>query len=383
MNDPALRPERLRGAFLGMALAEAVAAGPPTGRGAPVARGRWGACTQVALCVGMALRERGAVHLPTVADHLRRWAERRDFRHASPALRRFLVRLRRGGPWDACAVSDWRGTGFEILLSAVPVALFLHTDPQARRRAVRAVVRLGRRGAGAADAATAAADVLVWALAAPPDALPPLQDLLSGARRRGLRRGLRRLEAAATQPLPALSVRPRPARVVAVALEASAFGARGFSAALEQLRAWGGDSRQAAALVGALVGARQGEAALPSESLRALDQRQEIARLAESLGGAAARQGIRVMVEDVAASLAARLWRWTRITVGACLLVLGLIGLFLPFLQGFLLLFMGLAVLGVEFPWARDLLRRARTTMKRGWRRWRAAASRAASPPTP
>jgi ADP-ribosylglycohydrolase len=366
-----------------MAAAEAAAAGPPAGRGAAAGRGRWGACTQMAMCVGMALRERGAVHLPTVAEHLRRWAERRDFRHASPALRRFLVRLRRGGPWDACAVSDWRGTGFEILLSAVPVALFLHADAPARRRAARAVVRLGRRGAGAADAAAAAADVLAWALAAPPDAPPPLQDLLAGARRRGLRRGLRRLEAAARQPTSAAAARPRPARVVAAALEASGFGARDLGAALEQLRAWGGDPRQAAALAGAVIGARRGEAALPSGWVRSLDRRQEIARLAEALGGAAARPGIRVLVEEVAAGLAARLWRWTRITVGACLALLGLVGLFLPFLQGFLFLFMGLAILGAEFPWARDLLRRTRATLKRGWRRWRAGATHAALPPAP
>jgi hypothetical protein len=362
-----------------MAAAEAAAGGSAAtaGRIAAAARGRWGACTQVALCVGAAVRERGAVHLPTVAEHLRRWAERRDFRHASPALRRFLVRLSRGGPYDACAVSDWRATGHEILLAAAPLALFFQGDAAGRRRAVRGVVRLARRGIGAADAANAAADLLAWALRAPAAEPPPLQELLSGARRRALRRGLRRYEAATEQPLVLRPPRPRPVYVVAAALQASAFGTSGLEVALARLRTWPGDPRPSAALAGALVGARQGEAALPHEWIRALERRQEIARLAESLGGAAARPGIRLIVEEVAIGLASRLWRWTRITVGACLVGLGLVGLFLPFLQGLLLLFMGLAVLGAEFPWARDLLRRARAALKRRWRRRRVGPARA------
>jgi uncharacterized membrane protein YbaN (DUF454 family) len=43
-----------------------------------------------------------------------------------------------------------------------------------------------------------------------------------------------------------------------------------------------------------------------------------------------------------------RLWRAGKITVGVLLLVLGAVGLFLPFLQGILFLVMGLSVLSTE-----------------------------------
>ncbi len=45
---------------------------------------------------------------------------------------------------------------------------------------------------------------------------------------------------------------------------------------------------------------------------------------------------------------------------GSALLLLGLIGLALPFLPGWLLIFAGLAVLGGEFVWARHLLDKVR-----------------------
>jgi uncharacterized protein len=46
--------------------------------------------------------------------------------------------------------------------------------------------------------------------------------------------------------------------------------------------------------------------------------------------------------------------RWT-------LLVLGLLGLFLPFLQGALLLLAGVSLLSTEYNWAHKLLQRLRT----------------------
>ena len=51
-----------------------------------------------------------------------------------------------------------------------------------------------------------------------------------------------------------------------------------------------------------------------------------------------------------------RLWRAGKITVGMSLLVLGVIGLFLPFLQGILFLIMGLSVLSTESPRAKAWL---------------------------
>lgn len=46
--------------------------------------------------------------------------------------------------------------------------------------------------------------------------------------------------------------------------------------------------------------------------------------------------------------------------VGYLFLVLGVLGLFLPFLQGFLFLFIGLVILARYAPWARKLLDRLR-----------------------
>ena len=58
-----------------------------------------------------------------------------------------------------------------------------------------------------------------------------------------------------------------------------------------------------------------------------------------------------------------RIWRLVRLTTGWALLVLGVIGLFLPFLQGILLIASGLAILSTESRWAKNLLERLR-----GWR---------------
>ncbi|MFQ5817768.1 MAG: PGPGW domain-containing protein [Terriglobia bacterium] len=50
------------------------------------------------------------------------------------------------------------------------------------------------------------------------------------------------------------------------------------------------------------------------------------------------------------------LWVWVRLVTGIVLVVLGVLGLFLPILQGFLLLILGLVILGAHFHWARRLL---------------------------
>ena len=48
--------------------------------------------------------------------------------------------------------------------------------------------------------------------------------------------------------------------------------------------------------------------------------------------------------------------RWARIIGGFALLVLGVIGLFLPFLQGIAFIVLGLLLLSREYHWARRLL---------------------------
>jgi len=339
------------------------------------------------LCVTRAILESGGVQLPAIAAHLRRWAESRDYRQPSGGLRRFLIRLRRGGPWDACAVSGWRGRGGEALLASVPLAARLWADREARGIAVERVLRLSQRGRGAAEAARLAADVLAWALVAEPEREPALAEMAGGVRRRSLRKRLRALERRRAEPPQArrparpLRGRPRASQIVAAALEAADFGSRPFSPALEAALAWGEAGRHASILAGALVGARQGEGALPADLLRRLEEGAGIARLAEALGGieAAQQRGLIPALESAAAAFGKRAWRAARIFVGVALLVLGLAGLFLPFLQGVLLIFSGLAVLGAEFRWARDMLRRLRVLLKRGMRRLRASRGRRGS----
>lgn len=58
-------------------------------------------------------------------------------------------------------------------------------------------------------------------------------------------------------------------------------------------------------------------------------------------------------------------FRVLRIFVGFALLALGVVGLFLPVLQGVLLLLAGLAVLGRDLPWARSLTDRLAGYLKR------------------
>jgi len=64
-----------------------------------------------------------------------------------------------------------------------------------------------------------------------------------------------------------------------------------------------------------------------------------------------------------------RLWKWGKITAGVGLLVLGVIGLFLPFLQGILFLVMGLSLLSTESPRAKAWLDYLQE--RTGWQRRR------------
>ncbi len=52
----------------------------------------------------------------------------------------------------------------------------------------------------------------------------------------------------------------------------------------------------------------------------------------------------------------AQAWRLARIVGGFVLIAVGIVGLFLPFLQGIALIVAGLLLLAREFRWARRLL---------------------------
>ena len=66
-------------------------------------------------------------------------------------------------------------------------------------------------------------------------------------------------------------------------------------------------------------------------------------------------------------------WRLGRIILGFALLGLGVVGLFLPILQGIALIVAGLLLLAPEFQWARWLLEWA----KRKWHSARDSTARA------
>ena len=60
-----------------------------------------------------------------------------------------------------------------------------------------------------------------------------------------------------------------------------------------------------------------------------------------------------------------RPWRVLRIASGFLLLALGIIGLFLPILQGVLMILAGLAVLGKDLPWSRAVTDRLARLVRR------------------
>lgn len=60
-----------------------------------------------------------------------------------------------------------------------------------------------------------------------------------------------------------------------------------------------------------------------------------------------------------------RPWRVLRIASGFVLLALGVIGLFLPILQGVLMILAGLAVLGKDLPWSRAITDRLAVFVRR------------------
>ena len=63
------------------------------------------------------------------------------------------------------------------------------------------------------------------------------------------------------------------------------------------------------------------------------------------------------------------IWRMTKIVAGVSLLVLGVVGLFLPILQGVLFLFLGLAVLATENRHAREVVETLKRRHPGPWKR--------------
>jgi uncharacterized membrane protein YbaN (DUF454 family) len=73
---------------------------------------------------------------------------------------------------------------------------------------------------------------------------------------------------------------------------------------------------------------------------------------------------------------------WKRVAVligGWMFVILGVIGLFLPILQGILFLLIGLAILSTEYAWANRLLQRIRERFPRLSQKADEAAAKAAA----
>ena len=62
-------------------------------------------------------------------------------------------------------------------------------------------------------------------------------------------------------------------------------------------------------------------------------------------------------------------WRMTKVVVGIALLGLGVVGLFLPILQGVLFLFLGLALLSTESRRVRGVMVKVRRRYRGPWMR--------------
>jgi uncharacterized membrane protein YbaN (DUF454 family) len=63
------------------------------------------------------------------------------------------------------------------------------------------------------------------------------------------------------------------------------------------------------------------------------------------------------------------IWRWVKITLGLILLPLGVIGLFLPFLQGVLFLLASFALLSSEIPFVARFRDRVRKRFPGPWQK--------------
>jgi hypothetical protein len=85
------------------------------------------------------------------------------------------------------------------------------------------------------------------------------------------------------------------------------------------------------------------------------------------------------VIPAVAADLRRRVWRTVRIGAGSALLVVGIVGLALPVIQGIALIVAGLTLLATEVPWARRLLQ----ALQRRLRPRRAATANGSLAPTP
>lgn len=73
------------------------------------------------------------------------------------------------------------------------------------------------------------------------------------------------------------------------------------------------------------------------------------------------RKGIEQEVENAVRFTLHEAWKFIIFVIGMSVIVLGIVFLVLPGLPGWLTIFIGLAVLGSEFAWARWLLKKVKS----------------------
>lgn len=266
---------RFQGAFLGLAVGEALAAPAVLGRpggfppvrdllgGGPhdLPRGAWGDDTALALCLARSLVETGVCDPGDQLQRYRLW-QREGFGSATgecvgigAGVARALVY---GAP-DA-AVPD----GAEALPRVLPVVLRHWADGDAMQDAVRAATAVTCHAPATFEAAARSAATLRAALRG----APPERILAAAA-------------PAADAPVAAADP-AAPAAVLAAALRAFAEGAGWKDAVLRAVNQ-GGAADTLGALTGALAGAHYGVEAIPAAWRAAVSRHDEIVELADRL----------------------------------------------------------------------------------------------------
>ena len=291
--------ERFVGAFLGLALGDAL--GAPH-EGGPVEKLawrliclphgnllRWTDDTQMTMGLAESLIEKGGLDCGHLAGVWARGLE--VLRGYGPSTRRILAAVRAGRPWQEAGreIFPQGSFGNGAAMRSAPIGLFYHDDPKAledaaaRSSEITHAHPLGVEG-GVLMARAAA-------LALEPDFAPQrfLEALRAGARAEEYRSRLRQAldwlgktpSASEVRRVLGSSVRAHESAVTA--LHIFCRHPEDFRAMAEYSLSLGGDTDTILSMAGGLFGARNGPEALPGDLLARLEARAELERLARGL----------------------------------------------------------------------------------------------------
>jgi len=312
--DVALDPQlvsRARGALLGLVVGNqlgaptqglespgAIRAAFPEGvwdPAAPPAGSPYDDDAALALLCAESLLDRGDFDADDLA---RRWAAwlARDGRGVGPATRISLGLVAQGeGPFEAGRRAQQQepghGLGGDCLARAVPLALRFHGDPVrlARAAAQQAAITHADERAGAAAAALALATREL--LVGNGFFIEEVRHRLNDAAPRAVLEALYRAAREGQADLP-IAAPPEGGWAVGTLETAIWFAThdRSLEDALVYLAQAGGDTGTNAAVAGALLGARDGEAGIPPQWIAGIPGVKGITRLADRLVEAGARE---------------------------------------------------------------------------------------------